>query len=404
MRILHITPSFQHPKVRGPNRHYHFIRELSQRHSITLLTLVSSEITAEAMQEMASYTERILTFGSNGSSNLHKGRWLGHLPVIGDRTERTLQLRAGVKQMKKAFVQLLEQESYDLVLFHGKSVFPVIEDWAELPIVADFCDATSMRVHTRMSYASKAKLPLLGLRYLQIRQIEKKLVRKTPHIAFISVRDREAILGPYDRSEVIPNGLDLQYWRRKSNSRQPDCLIFTGVMNYAPNEDAALYLIDEILPFLRQSVPNLEVLIVGRDPTSALSERGRRHPEVTVTGFVDDMRPYLERAAIFAAPVRYASGMQNKIQEAMAMEVPVVTTSAVAGGLRTGSGPEPPLYVADEPRAFADSISSLLVQDTERARLAAEGRRFAEKNFDWPRSAQQLEHMCLEAVRENDRS
>jgi glycosyltransferase involved in cell wall biosynthesis len=86
------------------------------------------------------------------------------------------------------------------------------------------------------------------------------------------------------------------------------------------------------------------------------------------------------------------------------MEVPVVTTSAVAGGLRIGSGPEPPLYVADEPRAFADSISSLLVQDTERARLAAEGRRFAEKNFDWPRSAQQLEHMCLEAVRENDRS
>jgi hypothetical protein len=100
--MLYIIPSFQHPKVRGPNRHYHFIRELSQRHSITLLTPISSEITAEAMQEMASYTERVLTFGSNGTSNLRKARWLGHLPLIGDRIERSLQLRAGVKQMKKA--------------------------------------------------------------------------------------------------------------------------------------------------------------------------------------------------------------------------------------------------------------------------------------------------------------
>jgi glycosyltransferase involved in cell wall biosynthesis len=403
MRILYIIPSFQHPKVRGPNRHYHFVRELSQRHAITLLTLVRSEIPAEAMQEVASYTERIFTFGANGDSDSRGGRSVRLLPLIGDRIHQILQLNADVKQMKGTFNRLVEQGSFDLVLFHGKSVFSVIEDWHGLPIVADFCDATSMRVRTKMSYASKAKLPLLGLRYWQVRQIEKKLVSKTPYVAFISARDREAILGPGDRSVVIPNGLDLQYWQRKANNPRSNCLVFTGVMSYAPNEDAALYLLDKILPLLRRSVSNLEVLIVGRDPTPVLLERARNHPEVTVTGFVDDMRPYLERATIFAAPLRYASGMQNKIQEALAMEVPVVTTSIVAAGLQVDGGEKPPVYVADGPQEFADRIVSLLGQESERARLAAEGRQFAQKNFDWSRSAKQLEQMCLEAVRKNSR-
>jgi glycosyltransferase involved in cell wall biosynthesis len=114
------------------------------------------------------------------------------------------------------------------------------------------------------------------------------------------------------------------------------------------------------------------------------------------------MRPYLEQATIFAAPLRYASGMQNKIQEALAMEVPVVTTSIVAAGLQVDGGEKPPVYVADEPQEFAGQIVDLLGQESERARLAAEGRQFAKKNFDWSRSAKQLEQMCIEAIGEND--
>ncbi len=197
---------------------------------------------------------------------------------------------------------------------------------------------------------------------------------------------------------IIPNGLDLQYWRRRSNDPRPNCLIFTGVMSYAPNEDTALYLIDQILPRLKQSLPDLELIIAGRDPTPALLERGGRHPEVTITGFVDDMRDYLEQASVFVAPLRYASGMQNKIQEALAMEIPVVTTSVVAAGFQMGDGREAPLYMADGPAAFAEKVVSLLGQPAEQARLAREGRQFAEKYFDWSRSARQLEQMCFAAI------
>jgi len=400
MRILHITPAFQHPRVRGPHRHYHFLRELSQRHAITLLTLARSDIPAEALQEMASYTERLLTFSVSGASSGHARGRVRSLPFIGGRLEQSLRLREGVRQMKAAFTRLVREEAYDVVLFHGKSVFPVIEDWDDLPIVIDFCDATSMRIRAEMRYAGLAAVPLKGLRYAQVRRLEKRLVGKTPHIAFISPRDREAVLGSADRSAILPNGVDLQYWTRKSHNPRPNCLIFSGVMDYAPNEDAAVYLIDRILPLLRPSVSNLEVFIVGRDPSAALLDKARRYPDVTVTGFVDDMRPYLERAAVCAAPLRYASGMQNKVLEAMAMQVPVVTTSIVASGLCV-DGAQPPVHVADGAREFAERIVNLLARETERSRLAADGRRFIERHFIWSRSAEKLEKMCLDAVQIN---
>ncbi len=398
MRILHITPAFQHPTVRGPNRHYHFIRELSQRHEITLLTLTRSKIPEEALREMVFCTEELFTFSVSGAANLKASRVTRKLPLIGKRMDKALQLREAVRQMKVAFMQLTQQERYDVVLFHGKSVFPVIEDWADLPIVVDFCDATSMRVRTKMRHASIGLLPFLALRYLQVRQVEKKLISKTPYVAFISSRDREAVLGPDGRSEIIPNGVDLEYWRRQANRPQSNCLIFTGVMDYAPNEDAALYLIEKILPLVRRSASNLQVLIVGRNPSPVLLEKARQLPDVSVTGSVDDMRPYLERATLCVAPLRYASGMQNKVLEAMAMEVPVVTTSLVADGLRVDSG-EPPVCVSEGEERFAEHILQLLGQAEERSRLSAEGRRFIERNFDWSRSAEKLEQMCLAALR-----
>jgi glycosyltransferase involved in cell wall biosynthesis len=398
LNILHIIPSFQHPKVRGPDRHYRFLKELSQRHDITLLTLVRSELPDEAIQELSSYTKRIFTFDAvsrlNGSHGSPK-----RLEIIGSqRLKQFSVIRSAIKQMKERFSNLVEDDSFDVVLFHGKVVFPVISDFNGLPIVIDFCDATSMRVQKKMEHASKAKLPLLWLRYLQVRQTERSMVKKTPYVAFISGRDRQAVPGLKDEWRIIPNGLDLRYWKRTSYNPQQNCLIFTGVMNYSPNGDAAIYLIDEILPLLRHKVPNLEILIAGRDPTPALLERARRNPEVTVTGFVDDMRTYLERASIFAAPLRFASGMQNKIQEAFAMEIPVVTTSVVAAGMQGEDGENPPILIADGAEMFAKTIIDLLDQKAERNRLAAAGRRFAEKHYDWSRSAEQLEQMCFEAI------
>jgi glycosyltransferase involved in cell wall biosynthesis len=389
MRILHLMPSFQHPTMRGPSRHYHFVRELSSRHRITLLALTRSDVPPEAMAEMESYTEEIFTFRTHA----------GAPTLPGARLRNEMQVRSAVARMRRQFQELLTRKAYDVVLFHGKHLYPVIAD-CPIPIVADFCDATSMRVATKLRFAPWTRKPLLWLRHQQVKRLERDLAGKTRHVAFISARDRHAVLGPHSDAVILPNGVDHRYWKRSSQDLPKNhSIIFTGVMDYAPNEDGALHLIQDIAPLLRRAVPDLEILIVGRDPSRRLRQAASQSPGVQVTGFVDDMRPYLERAAVCVAPLRYASGMQNKVLEALAMQVPVVSTSVVTEGLQVG-GVEAPVLNARTAAEFAEATVRLLKSPDERARLSMRGRRFVENNFCWRRSAEQLERMFKTAVAE----
>lgn len=430
MKILHLMPSFQHPSVRGPTRHYHFARELAREHSITLLTLVRSPVGEAAMRDMSDQVDRLMTFEVNG----HAGN-NGHPPnspiaATRGRLEKLRQVRAAVQRMTEACGDLLQRERFDVLLFHGKCLFPVLRACRELPTVIDFCDATTMRLRTKMRYSGPVRTSRLLYKYWQVRRVERGLLRTTPYVAFISPRDREAVLSPPDNrlvpqaaievlrcvgrrklqtqpencmagwedAVILPNGVDTEFWRRSSPPADNHCIVFTGVMDYAPNHDAALYLIDKIAPLVRRSIPDLELLIVGRDPLPELKARAETDPSVTVTGFVDDVRPYLERASLFAAPVRYASGTQNKVLEALAMQMPVVTTPIVADGLRIDERAEPPVTIADGTAGFADAVVNLLRDKQQRRRLEVRGRSFVNKYFVWSQSAKTLENMCLSAV------
>jgi glycosyltransferase involved in cell wall biosynthesis len=233
--------------------------------------------------------------------------------------------------------------------------------------------------------------------YVRERRLEERLARKTPHRFFISARDRENLLGPSDRSEIVPQGVDYDYWKRSVPPSGRNCIVFSGVMSYPPNVDAAVFLLDEILPLVRQVLPGLEVLIVGRDPSPEMVNVAQRYPDVTVTGAVVDVRPYLERADIFVAALRFASGVQNKVLEAMSMEVPVVTTPVVAAGLCV-DGVEPQLVICQNAEEIAAGIIGLLTHPEERARLSIEGRRFIEAHCSWSHSAEKLENLCLAAT------
>lgn len=400
MRILYITPAFQHPMVRGPHRCYHFIRELSPRHEITLLTLKRSEIPAKALQEVASYLKEMRIIDAADGGGSIEGENGGALAGLGRKLQNDAGFRAALAEMKQVFREMVRQREYDLVLFHGKSVFPVIEDWKELPIVIDFCDATSMRFRDRMKFDGWLKRALLIRRYREFKQIEKRLIAKSPHVAFISSRDRDASVKALKNGfKIIPIGVDLEFWKRNTRNPGKKTIIFTGVMNYRPNEDAALYLIKEILPRALPGAPDLEVLIVGRDPTAALKQAAAKYPKnVVVTGFVEDVRTYLERSALFAAPIRYGSGIQNKVLEAFAMEVPVLCTPVVAEGLLIDEQQRPPVKVAEGAKDFAAELVRLLGQPEALADLARQGRDYVERHFVWSHSAELLEKMCLEAV------
>ncbi len=391
MRIIYLTNGFPYPLTSGYLRHYFLIRELSHRHAVTLLSITGVHFADEHAAALAPFTERVLIFPLARKSGSFSRTALRRIHTLIGSDEAVRRMRATVER-------LLHEQHFDLMLFSGKRTFPVIERLHSLPVVADMCDATSIRIRGSMRYAGLSKLPQLLVEYQQVRRVERDLARTAAHLLFASCRDREALLGPADaHATVVPNGVDLEFWRRSSHERGADTLVFTGAMDYPPNTDAALFLIEEILPLVRRSVPDVRVLIVGRDPPPRLLIAGQQLG-VSVTGFVEDVRPYLEQATVFVAPLRFGAGIQNKVLEAMAMEVPVIASPLAADGVRAEGGQEAPVEVAHDQQQFADLIVRQLA---ERARTAApdtEGRRFVERHFVWRRSGELLEQVITNLV------
>jgi len=394
MRILYLTNGFPYPLTSGYLRHYYLIKELSREHAITLLAIVGPNFAAENVAALEPFTEQVQTFVSTSKAGSLRSKAIGRVRSLAG----SAQADEAVRKMRAAIERLSSEERFDVVLFSGKRTFPAIQNMPELPLVVDMCDATSTKILGNMRYAKLPRLPVLLLDYAQVRSAERLLIRNAAHLLFATARDREALIGrARNHATVVPNGVDLDFWRRSSRERGTDTIVFTGAMEYPPNTDAALYLSEEILPLVRRTVPGAQVLIVGRDPPARLRAVGHR-PGVTVTGFVDDVRPYLDRATVFAAPLRFGAGIQNKLLEAMAMEVPVVASPLAADGLRTEDNQRPPVQVAHNRQQFADLICEQLARRASDPAPDAEARRYVAAHFVWSSSAARLDQVVNSVV------
>ena len=161
----------------------------------------------------------------------------------------------------------------------------------------------------------------------------------------------------------------------------PPALVFTGVMDYFPNVDAVQYFCTDIFPLVRAAVPECRFSIVGRNPTRRVREL-QAHPNVTVTGSVPDVRPYLAQAMVAVAPFRIARGVQNKVLEAMATGLPVVGTTQAFEGIAATA--EDGIRVADDPQHFAQELIALLTgNDTVRQQCGLQARRYVEQHHQW---------------------
>jgi polysaccharide biosynthesis protein PslH len=394
MRILYLTNGFPYPLTSGYLRHYFLIKELVQRHAITLLSIVGANFAAENVAALQPFTERVLTFTSKSKSGSLKSKAIGRLKSLAGAGQGD----EAVRRMREMVERMTREEPFDVVLFSGKRTYPAIAGMQGLPLVVDMCDATSVKIRGSVRYTRRARLPLLLLDYLQIRIAERMLIGHAAHLLFASVRDRDALVGRSRRATVVPNGVDTTFWRRSSPELGANTIAFTGAMDYPPNTDAALFLIEAILPLVQRAIPDARVLIVGRDPPPRLVWAGQR-PGVTVTGFVDDVRPYLEQATVFAAPLRFGAGIQNKVLEALAMELPVIASPLAADGLRTEDGLTPPAQVARDAQAFANLIVGSLREHADNPTPDGAARRYVESHFVWRRSAEKLDQVIQSVAR-----
>ncbi len=180
---------------------------------------------------------------------------------------------------------------------------------------------------------------------------------------------------------------------------EPETLIFTGSMDWYPNEDAVTFFLKSILPHVRQSYPNVRMLVVGQYPTDKLRqmvELANTDSEVIITGRVDDVKPYINQASVYVVPLRIGGGTRLKILEALALRKAVVSTTIGAEGLNLVDQQE--IILADQPEQFAKSIIELL-DDAQRRRLLGEkGRERVENNYGWPAIAENLRQVYQNLV------
>jgi glycosyltransferase involved in cell wall biosynthesis len=199
--------------------------------------------------------------------------------------------------------------------------------------------------------------------------------------------------GLHQKISVTPNGVDLDYFWADESARKPASIVFTGKMSYHANVTAAVHLVNDIMPRVWAQRDDVEVWIVGKDPTAEVRRLASRR--VLVTGTVPDLRPYLHRASVAVAPMPYGAGIQNKVLEAMACATPVVASRQAASALEAHAGQD--LLVADGPEQFAEAICALLANPQHRGEMAARGRAYVETHHSWDAAATRLEQVYRRA-------
>jgi glycosyltransferase involved in cell wall biosynthesis len=222
----------------------------------------------------------------------------------------------------------------------------------------------------------------------KVRRYERLWWGRVDGVALTSRREELVVHQdvPGTPTAVVPNCVDLEYFSPGRDEPEDGQIVFTGLLTYRPNLDAARHLVDDILPRIREQHPGVTLTIVGGGGATDLD--ALRRPGVTVTGWVTDVRPYVRRASVVVAPLRIGSGTRLKVVEGLAMAKPMVSTTVGCEGIDVHPGVH--LLVADAPDDFAQAVVLLLRDRALGERLGAAGQRLARDHYAWEGAAGQL--------------
>jgi glycosyltransferase involved in cell wall biosynthesis len=231
---------------------------------------------------------------------------------------------------------------------------------------------------------------LLEVEWRKVRRAEGQACRRVRLTLAVSGEDRQRLaeMAPGARVAAIPTGVDLEYFHPNGTAERAASLVFVGSMDWYPNEDGILHFLEAVLPRVRREAPGASLTVVGRNPSTRVRAAAALSG-AEVTGTVDDVRPYVDRAAVFVVPLRVGGGTRLKIFEALAQAKPVVSTRVGAEGLPLVPGRH--FVQADDPEDFARAVVALLRDPARRAALGAAGRQLVAERFSWAQVAHEFE-------------
>ena len=394
MNVLYVCHRFPFPPKRGGKiRPFNMIRHLSRNHRVHVASLVRSHEEAKEGEGLAAHCAGYDMGLVHGP--VQALRMVARLPT----TTPSSMGYFYSPRIERRVRELLAAERFDLIFVHCSSVAQYVEHVQDIPKILDFGDLDSQKW---LAYSRYKPFPLsLGYRLegAKLEREEKRLARRFDLCTATTRAEWETLesYGTGVASDWFPNGVDAEYFAPLDDRYEPDTIAFVGRMDYYPNQECMFEFCARTLPLLRARRPNIELLIVGADPSPAV-RRLAQQPGVTVTGSVPDVRPWLQRAALMVAPLNIARGTQNKILEAMAMGVPVVTSRVAAGGVDALDGEH--FLAGSTPADYAAAILRILDHPAERRRLALAGRERVLSHHAWASSMQRLDGIierCLSA-------
>ncbi|MDO9195006.1 TIGR03087 family PEP-CTERM/XrtA system glycosyltransferase [Rhodoferax sp.] len=386
MNILYLCHRFPFPPKRGGKiRPFNMIRHLSATgHQVTVCSLARSTEEAEEGRGIAPYCAGFEM--GHVKELVQVARMIVRLPVLTPSSMGYFYSPELAEHVRR----LLGSKKWDLIFVHCSSVAQYVEHVTGIPKILDFGDMDSQKW---FEYANYKPFPLsLGYRFEGAKMLaaEKRLARQVD-LCTATTRAEWETLNNYQTgadTDWFPNGVDADFFCPLDESYDADTISFIGRMDYYPNQECMARFCEQTWPLLKSRRPAMKLLIVGADPSPAMRKLGDL-PGVTVTGSVPDVRPFIRGSALMVAPLNIARGTQNKILEAMAMGVPVVTSTIAAGGVDAESVTH--FLVADTPQAYADAIMQIVDSPAERNRLAVAGRQRMLSHHAWPRSMVRLE-------------
>lgn len=382
VKILAILPRFPYPVDKGDKlRAFHHLKYLAQHHDVYVFALSDEAVSPKSVQTLEAFCKKVAVFPLHkmGIYSRLLANVFSRLPFqtawhYSKKAERAFLAEINEIQPDVLFYQLIRTAAF------GKSV--------SIPKLLDLQDPMSENIRLRMDKEPVWKRWIFALEFKRLLRYEKEVASLFNRLCIISERDRQDLPEPTrSQTAIVSNGIDLDFYQPMADLAKSVDLVFVGSMSYVPNVEAAKFIVNEILPVLDTMGIQATVRIVGASPSAEV--KALSSERVEVTGRVADTRVHYAAARIMVAPMFINTGLQNKILEAAAMGLPVVTTPEANAALN--AKPNEEVLIASDAVEFAEKIKFLMQNTAECESIAEKGRRFVMAHFSWDTCGRDLE-------------
>jgi len=400
MKILWLKTELLHPVDKGGKiRTYHLLKQLKADHHITYLTLDDGAAPPDAAASAGEYCHELIRIPHSTRAKFSAAFYAELVLNLTSSLPYAIR-KYKSDAMTRAIREATTKDRFDVIICDFLAPAVNLPRDLKTPVVLfqHNVEAEIWRRHYEVQ-VHPAKRFYLHLQWRKMQRFEKDVCRRVDSVIAVSEADARMMERDYGVAKVhdIPTGVDVDFFRPENGaSARSNSLVFTGSMDWLPNEDAMRFFVDDILPHVKREIPDVHLTIVGRNPYQSLLELAERDPALTVTGRVDDVRPYMEAAMAFIVPIRIGGGTRLKIYEAMAMEKPVISTTVGAEGLPLHDDVE--LMLADDPKSFAAAIVRVLTDSGLALRLGRTAAELVRENFGWQHVSAKMADVCTKVI------